>query len=319
MGGGAGSGKTSLVGDVVGADGYGPIADKLQSKGWAYFNPDKYARDPESQMYQNLSAASVLNRKQVAVAIKEERPNLVWDTTANNVTETLTVPQAGYDTLMLMMYTHPMVSIFNNFARASKQGEESLPVHTVLSTWVSSYKTDTIDAYRKVLGDKFFLVDNPGGAKKQADYEKLITAFNQALDKGLDALVAYFEKLPENPFFRTSMSKGAPKLPADLQADYDQKVKALGLKMTPDEDKKLKREVLSYYLDSKHPGAFVPTTKQGNLNGYVEKLDSIRDKAEKQEARNKQAVQDVYNLVKGQAQSMISRDEAIAKAKAFLG
>ena len=316
MGGGAGSGKTSLVGKVVGVDGYGAIAKELESKGWAYFNPDKYARDPESQMYKNLSAASVLNRKEVDTAIKGERPNLVWDTTANNVAETLKVPQAGYDTLMLMMYTHPMVSIFNNFARASKEGEESLPIHTVLSTWVSSYNTDTIDAYRKALGDRFFLVNNPGGAKKQADYEKLIASFNQALAKGPEALIVYFEKLGEDPFFRTSMSKGAPELSADLQADYDQKIKALGLKLTPDEDKKLKREVLKYYTDK---GEFLPAEKTGRLGGYADKVQSIRDRAQKQETANKQAVQNVYNLVKGQAQSMISRDEAIAKAKAFLG
>ena len=319
MGGGAGSGKTSLVGKVMGADGYTAIADRLIEKGWKYFNPDKYARDPESKMYKNLSAASVLNRKEVEDTIKGDRPNLVWDTTANNIEETLKVPQAGYDTLMLMMYTHPMVSIFNNFARASKEGEESLPIYTVLSTWVSSYNTDTIDAYQKALGDRFFLVNNPGGAKKQADYEKLIAEFNKAMEKGPEGLLEYFEKLGEDPFFRTSMSKGAPELPAELQADYDEKVKALGLEMTPDEDKKLKRDILKYYLDPKHKGAFAPAEKTGNRQGYAEKLQGFRDTAEKQRAANKKAVQSVYDLMKGQSQNMISRDEAIAKAKAFLG
>lgn len=316
MGGGAGSGKTSLVGKVVGGDGYTDIADRLIEKGWKYFNPDKYARDPESKMYKNLSAASVLNREEVDNAIKKDRPNLVWDTTANNVAETLKVPEAGYDTLMLMMYTHPMVSIFNNFARASKEGEESLPVHTVLSTWIASYKTDTIDAYRKALGDRFFLVNNPGGAKKQADYEKLIREFDKAIAQGTEALTTYFERLSDDPFFRTSMSKGTPELPAELQADYDQKIKDLGLKITPEEDKKLKREALKYYTDK---GEFLPAEKKGAQYGYLEKLNKFRINDEKFEAKKKQVVQDVYNLLKGPAQSMISRDEAIAKAKAFLG
>ena len=316
MGGGAGSGKTSLVGKVMGADGYTAIADRLIEKGWKYFNPDKYARDPESKMYKNLSAASVLNRKEVEDTIEGDRPNLVWDTTANNVAETLKVPQAGYDTLMLMMYTHPMVSIFNNFARASKEGEESLPIYTVLSTWVASYKTDTIDAYQKALGDRFYLVNNPGGAKKQADYEKLIGEFNKAMAKGPEGLLKYFEQLGENPFFKTSMSKEAPALPSDLQADYDKKIQSLKLNLTPDEDKKLKREVLKYYTDKNE---FLPAEKTGRLGGYVEKLQSIRDRSEKQIAINKQAVQNVYDLMKGQSRNMISRDEAIAKAKAFLG
>ena len=316
MGGGAGSGKTSLVGKAVGADGYTAIADKLITKGWKYFNPDKYARDPESQMYKNLSAASILNRKEVSTAIEEDRPNLVWDTTANNVAETLKVPQSGYDTLMLMMYTHPMISIFNNFARAAKEGEESLPIPTVISTWVASYKSDTVDAYQKALGDRFFLVNNPGGKKKQADYDKLIGEFNKAMAKGAQGLEEYFANLGNDPFFRTSMSKGAPDLPSDLQADYDKKVKELKLNLTPDEDKKLKREVLKYYTDKNE---FLPAEKTGRLGGYVEKLQSIRDRAEKQEAINKKAIHDLYDLMKGQSRNMISKDEAIAKARAFLG
>ena len=316
MGGGAGSGKTSFVGKVTGEEGYTAIAEKLQEKGWEYFNPDKYARDPEHAMYKNLSAASVANRKEVESAIEGSQPNLVWDTTANNVAETLKVPQAGYDTMMFMMYTHPMVSIFNNFARASKEGEESLPISTVVSTWVSAYKADTVESYKKALGDRFFLVDNPGGKKKQANYGKLIGEFTKQLAKGPQGLLDYFEKLQEDPFFRTSMSKPAPTLPSELQADYDQKVKELGLQLTPDEDKKLKRKVLDRYNKE---GDFIPAKKTGRLGGYEDNLRSIRDTEERVAANNKKAVEELYAIMKNQDKNMISKDEAIAKAKAFLG
>lgn len=321
-GGGAGSGKSHFINQILGTGSTKEAAKSLESKGWKFFNPDLFARDPEHPMYKNLAAASSQNRKDVEATMKmEDKPNIVWDTTANNVEVTLQVPRAGYDTKLFMLFTHPMVSLFNNFNRGTVEGEEALPLYTVLKTWVPSYKAETIEAYRKALGDNFYLVNNPGNPAHKKAYDKLIGEFNLALQKGEEAVVAYFDGLEDDPFFKTTMSKGAPTLPPELQKDYDEKVKALGEKLTPDEDKSFKREVLKHY---KKEGEFRLLTKgkipggKKAVNGYKEMLQSVRNTKIRVRGQNEVAAKALYNILKNQSDNMVSVEEAIQIAKKFI-
>lgn len=321
-GGGAGSGKSHFVNQILGTSSTKDAAEKLESNGWKFFNPDLFARDPEHPMYKNLAAASSQNRKDVEATMEmEDKPNIVWDTTANNVEVTLQVPRAGYETKLFMLFTHPMVSLFNNFHRGGIEGEEALPLYTVLKTWVPSYKAETINAYSQALGDNFYLVNNPGNPAHKKAYDRLIGEFNAALEISEDAVVAYFDRLEDDPFFKTTMSKGAPTLPPELQKDYDEKVKALGEKLTPDEDKSFKREILKYY---KEPGVFRPLTK-GKIggvgkavNGYKEMLQSVRNTKERVRGQNVEAAKTLYSILKNQSDNMVSVEEAVQIAKKFI-
>ena len=321
-GGGAGSGKSHFVNQILGTSSTKEAAERLKGRGWKFFNPDLFARDPEHPMYKNLAAASSQNRKDVEATMKmEDKPNIVWDTTANNVEVTLQVPRAGYDTKLFMLFTHPMVSLFNNFNRGSIEGEEALPLYTVLKTWVPSYKAETINAYSQALGDSFYLVNNPGNPAHKKAYDKLTGEFNAALEKGEDAVVAYFDGLEDDPFFTTTMSKGAPTLPSELQKDYDEKVKGLGEKLTPDEDKSFKREVLKHY---KKEGAFRQLTKgkveggKREVNGYKEMLQSVRNTKERVRNQNVEAAKTLYSILKNQSDNMVSVEEAVQIAKKFI-
>lgn len=305
MGGGAGVGKSSLVNKF-----------KDSASNWAYFNPDKYARDPQNPMYKNLSAASVQNKKDVAAALEGDKPNMIWDTTANNPAEVMKVAQAGYDVLMFMVYTHPMISFFNNFERAKEPGEESVPVATVLQTWTSAYKPELINTYKEAFGKNFHLVDNPGAPDRKGQYDKYIAEFNEAMKKGVDGLREYFKSLAEKPEFKSTYSKGMPDLPADVKADYDKNVKELGLTLTPDEDKKLQREVLKYYNDK---GEFHPAVKTGRQGGYAEKLESIQKAAQRQKELMDGVYNDLYNRMKDTVADTITPDQAADIAKQFIG
>ena len=106
MAGGAGSGKTYLL-------------NQLNLDSLTQFNPDKYVEDPDHPFHNNLGAASRQISKDVEAAANVNT-SFVWDTTASGVRFTNTLKkliEQGYDTYMVMIYTHPMISYMQNFSR----------------------------------------------------------------------------------------------------------------------------------------------------------------------------------------------------------
>jgi hypothetical protein len=151
---------------------------------------------------------------------------------------------------------------------------------------------------------------------RKGQYDKYIAEFNQAMKKGVDGLKEYFKGLAEKPEFRSSYSKGAPDLPAEVKADYGKNVKELGLKLTPDEDKKLQREVLKYFNDK---GELHPAVKAGRTGGYAEKLESIRKAAERQKELMDGVYNELYSRMKDTVADTITPDQAADIAKQFIG
>ena len=117
MGGGGGAGKSYVLDQI-----------KIPS-GVEIFNPDKYVEADNM----HLAAASKLVDSEVENA-KEERRNIVWDTTAANKQKVLDLIEAGYDVMMVMVYTHPIISFISNFQRDRK-----IPKAGVVSTWANVY------------------------------------------------------------------------------------------------------------------------------------------------------------------------------------
>ena len=165
MAGGGGAGKSTFLKQV---DVTVPV-----------LNPDKYVEGQDM----HLAAASKMVEKEVQEMVSQGK-SFIWDTTASNPAKVESLLQAGYDVMMVMVYTHPMISFLSNFER-----ERKIPKIGVLSTWQGAYSL--IETYRKMLGDNFHLVSNTRGGK----YDKQIEVFNVAAQKGGQALSDFLDSL----------------------------------------------------------------------------------------------------------------------------
>jgi len=131
----------------------------------------------------------------------EEKNNIVIDGTGAASNPILKKKQQledlGYETLMLMIYVSPLVSLERN-----KNRDRSLMPSIILRTWRDVNKN--IEIYRQAFGDKFILVNNnPEDAKKDFNVELL------------------------KPYLEDSKAKGKPKTPeeqAKSQQQFDELV-----------------------------------------------------------------------------------------------
>jgi predicted kinase len=131
----------------------------------------------------------------------EEKNNIVIDGTGAASNPILKKKQQledlGYETLMLMIYVSPLVSLERN-----KNRDRSLMPSIILRTWRDVNKN--IEIYRQIFGDKFILLNNnPEDAKKDFNIELL------------------------KPYLEDSKAKGKPKTPeeqAKSQQQFDELV-----------------------------------------------------------------------------------------------
>jgi predicted ATPase len=196
MAGGAGAGKSYLLNKV-----------KSKEPNIKILNPDSYIEDKNSPMYNNLTkASSQIDDVDVPNAISRGE-SFIWDTTASNAAKMIggeyrrkqvkgILNTEGYDEMMVMVYTHPIVSFLRNFKR-----ERKVPTVGVLSTWNNVY--GNIDAYKSKLGDNFILYQAP-----DKEYAKEIQAFNSAISNG--ELNDYFSNLLSTGEYASTFRKDKP-------------------------------------------------------------------------------------------------------------
>lgn len=189
MAGGAGAGKSYFVRQ---------IRSDLQKQGWTELNADKYVEDKDSAMYNNLAkASSQIDKVDLPNTIKSGK-NFLYDTTATNVDRIGGIKESGYDVMMVMIYTNPIVSFLRNFKR-----ERKVPTVGVLSSWNNIYKN--IDTYKKMFGDKFFLVLTELSAEEQ----KMVDEFEKAHKS--NKLKEFFEDILSSGQFKSSFRKDPTK------------------------------------------------------------------------------------------------------------
>lgn len=189
MAGGAGAGKSFFVRQ---------IRSDLQKAGWTELNADKYVEDEDSPMYNNLAKASSQIDKVDLPSTLESGKNFLYDTTATNVQRIQGIKDSGYDVMMIMIYTNPIVSFLRNFKR-----ERKVPTVGVLSSWNNIYKN--IDAYKKMFGDKFYLVPT-----EMSDEErKMVDEFEKAHKSG--KLKEFFEDILSSGQFKSTFRKDPTK------------------------------------------------------------------------------------------------------------
>lgn len=189
MAGGAGAGKSFFVRQ---------IRSDLQKQGWTELNADKYVEDKDSPMYNNLAkASSQIDKVDLPNTIKSGK-NFLYDTTATNVDRIGGIKESGYDVMMVMIYTNPIVSFLRNFKR-----ERKVPTVGVLSSWNNIYKN--IDTYKKMFGNNFFLVPTELSVEEQ----KMVDEFEKAHRS--NKLKEFFEDILSSGQFKSSFRKDPTK------------------------------------------------------------------------------------------------------------
>jgi predicted ABC-type ATPase len=308
MAGGAGVGKTFVTDKFKKA---------AESKGWVVLNPDQYARNPDPEQRLSLAAAaSKINKEVDNLAKSKDKPNIIWDTTANNPTKVKELQDAGYDVLMIMVYAHPSVAFEQNFARAGKKGEDSLPPYVVLKTWADSYNDPHIENYQKMFDDNFIIIDNT--SKPGTDNSK-IDAFNKAAQQGGKALEKHIGDIigsdPEY-YSSTQMVSKPANLSKDQQDDFDSKAQQLGLKLEEDDREAMEKLYQKYFEKNNE---VMPLKKVGRKNGMEEVYKSYMSKKVKKDAEKSKVYNDISASIKNIGKSFLSIDDATSKAMKHIG
>jgi hypothetical protein len=187
-------------------------------KNFINLNADKYVEDKDSPMFGNLSAASSqIKKTDLPNAIKNKQ-NLIYDTTASNLSTLQPIldelTNAGYKTMMVMVYAHPIVSFLRNFKR-----ERKVPAVGVLGTWVNVY--NLLEDYKRIFGDNFILLSSPASTPEE---KAEITKFEEAIKSG--TLKEYFNQLLSSGQFQSSFRKDDTNLsPEELAKKEKQREK----------------------------------------------------------------------------------------------
>jgi predicted ATPase len=231
MAGGAGAGKSYLLNKV-----------KSKSPDIKILNPDTYIEDKDSLMYNNLTKASAqIDDVDVPNAISKGE-SFIWDTTASNAAKMLggeyrrkqvkgILNTKGYDEMMVMVYTHPIVSFLRNFKR-----ERKVPTVGVLSTWNNVY--GNIEAYKNKLGDNFILYQAP-----DKEYQKEIDNFNKAVSEG--KLQEYFTNLLSTGEYASTFRKDKPEPQSPEEIAKAEKAKEQSKMLVSAQIDKLEKEFMN--------------------------------------------------------------------------
>lgn len=201
MGGAAGAGKSTIVNQLR-PDLQNSIVNKirpdLRKNNWLELNADNYVEDENSPMYNNLAKASnYIEKTDLPNAISNEE-NFLYDTTASNVDRIKKVVNSVGDSMMIMVYTNPIVNFLRNFQRKRR-----VPTVGVLSSWNNVYKN--ISQYRSIFGDNFILVVSEISPVEQ----KMVEEFEKAYKS--NKLKEFFEELLSSGQFKSSFKKDPTK------------------------------------------------------------------------------------------------------------
>jgi len=282
LAGGAGAGKSYTIKNLLGDldEKTGVFTPKGSSTKFKYMNPDVYVEKEDMSLGQAMGKF-----RDIFQSTQDEKENIIWDTTGANVKNTLS-QLPDYDKFMVMVYTHPIISILQNAKRDRK-----LPLDAVIKTWNSVY--GNIADYKKSLGDKFVLVQNivPG-------YEKEVEAFNKAVQGGKDSLEKYLADLvaKDGDKFKSTFAKEFKFSSNEIEQAFNTTLPQTSYTKTDDAIlKNVKKEFeKEYNKKGENPGAQVldrklqsaRKTKERNIKNRDENLKGVVDKLTSPEFKN---------------------------------
>jgi len=179
----AGSGKSSFIKDnipnlkVINID---DTYEELLKKAGLDKPQSEFTSDELSQSSKLMGQA----RKETTSKLKDAQEageNIVIDGTgaASNpiLKKKNQLEELGYDTLMVMIYVSPLVSLERNRSRGERGGR-SLRPSIIVRTWNQVNKN--VDVFRNMFGNNFILVNNdPEGADKTYNEKEIKKYFDQ--------------------------------------------------------------------------------------------------------------------------------------------
>jgi predicted kinase len=179
----AGSGKSSFIKDnipnlkVINID---DTYEELLKKAGLDKPQSEFTSDELSQSSKLMGQA----RKATTAKLKDAQEageNIVIDGTgaASNpiLKKKNQLEELGYDTMMVMIYVSPLVSLERNRSRGERGGR-SLRPSIIVRTWNQVNKN--VDVFRNIFGNNFILVNNdPKGADKTYNEKEIKKYFDQ--------------------------------------------------------------------------------------------------------------------------------------------
>lgn len=252
MAGGGGAGKSFILNQL-----------KLNLK---VYNPDKYIEGEGMP----LVTASNLVEKEIQEAV-QNRESFIWDTTAGNPSKIENIVQAGYDVAMVMVYTHPIVSLLSNFERSNR----SMPLPAVLSTWRNTYSL--ISTYKQMLGDRFYLVLNTRADQFKEDIE----SFNAAAKQGSKGIQQFTKNLiSQNPEkYKSTFSKPFDFESKEESIAYEKEVQGLDFNR---EDESMVKNLKKHFDSFWQKGKLPPSGSMEKKVAAIER-DRLRSKEQAEE------------------------------------
>jgi len=151
-----------------------------KEQGFSLNQKDTDAENRSAFMKAMAAATKKLKGEQIPQTIAN-KDSFILDGTAASVKQTqLLVDQleeAGYDVMMLYVYTHLETSLKRNQDRFEKSGGEdrSLMPGAVYRTWIQVAKN--FKTYQDMFGDKFVSVANTGEDETMKDVEKILQTY----------------------------------------------------------------------------------------------------------------------------------------------
>lgn len=151
-----------------------------KEQGFSLNQKDTDAENRSAFMKAMAAATKKLKGEQIPQVIANKDSFILDGTAASSKQTQLLVDQlkeAGYDVMMLYVYTHLETSLKRNQDRFEKSGGEdrSLMPGAVYRTWIQVAKN--FETYQDMFGDKFVSVANTGDDETMKDVEKILQAY----------------------------------------------------------------------------------------------------------------------------------------------
>ncbi len=185
LAGAPGAGKGSILGglNLSGLKTFNlddTIAALSKVDGFTLNQKDTDAENRSKFMKAMAQASKKLKSEQIPQAIAN-RESFILDGTSASKNQTVKLvnqlEQAGYDVLMLYVYTDLETSLKRNQERFEKSGGEdrSLMPGAVVSTWNSV--TKNFNTYKEMFGNNFISVANTGESEVMKDIENILQTY----------------------------------------------------------------------------------------------------------------------------------------------
>ena len=141
---------------------------------------DTDAENRSAFMKAMAAATKKLKDEQIPTAIANKDSFILDGTAASSKQTQLLVDQlkeAGYDIMMLYVYTHLETSLKRNERRFEKSGgqDRSLMPSAVYRTWIDVAKN--FETYQQMFGNNFVSVSNLGKDETMKDVEKILKTY----------------------------------------------------------------------------------------------------------------------------------------------